>query len=736
MRSSSSLFKTYRAKGRTLYKLYASFMLLCILSILFYRLTHIPLEHYSLTFAWISLFASELWFSLYWIITLSVRWNPIYHQTFKQRLLQRHENEFPGVDVFICTADPIAEPPSLVMSTVLSMMAYDYPKEKLSVYLSDDAGSELTFYALCEACKFAKHWIPFCNKFDIEPRSPTACFFKACQYSSAANLSTSNEWSRMKDMYEEMINRIDFVVTQGKVPQELKQHQGFSKWNSDMTSKNHDTIIQILVDGNDEKSVDVEGSILPRVIYIAREKRPQHHHHFKAGSMNALLRVSSKISNGPIILNVDCDMYSNNSQSIKDALCFFLDEEKGHETGFVQYPQYYDNITKNDLYDNSLNVINKIEHLGSDSWEGARYIGTGCFHRREALQGRKYSKGYIEDWNRGVDRTCVESAGVLEKKVEHLADCTYEHNTLWGKEIGLRYGCAVEDMLTGLAMHYNGWKSKFLDPERKAFVGVCPTTLEQTLVQYKRWSEGNFQIFLSKNSPLLFGHQKIKFGACMGYSVYNLWAANSFPTLTYLLIPPLFLLNGISLFPKVSSAWFIPFVLVFIIKHGCSLLESLYSGNTSKGWWNSQRMWILRRITSFLYATIDNILKLFGASKLSFTITAKVSDEDASKRYEQEVMDFGSASSMFTIISTVALINVSCLFGGVMRMILNNEGYIDDALLIQVVLCGLVVSINVPIYEGLFLRKDKGRMPYSVTFVSLGISVLVCMLGLHGLSLA
>ena len=118
-------------------------------------------------------------------------------------------------------------------------------------------------------------------------------------------------------------------------------------------------------------------------------------------------------------------------------------------------------------------------------------------------------------------------------------------------QIGLRYGCAVEDILTGLAMHYNGWKSKFLDPERKAFVGVGPTTLEQTLVQYKRWSEGNFQIFLSKNSPLLFGHQMIKFGACMGYSIYNLWAANSFPTLTYLLIPPLFLLNGISLFPKV-----------------------------------------------------------------------------------------------------------------------------------------------------------------------------------------
>ncbi|KAH7689061.1 Cellulose synthase protein [Dioscorea alata] len=731
MTTNSSLFETYGTKGRTLYKLYASFILTCILFILFYRLTHIPLEHYSWTCAWISLFASELWFSFYWILTQSVRWNPNHHQTFKQRLLQRHGNELPGVDVFVCTADPVAEPPALVMSTVLSMMAYDYPKEKLSVYLSDDAGSELTFYALCEACKFAKHWIPFCNNFNVEPRSPNAFFYKSCH--SSSNLPITEEWSKMKDMYEEMINKIDFVVKQGQVPQEFKQ-QGFSKWTPQMTSGNHDAIIQILVDGNDKNSIDIEGSLLPRVIYMAREKRPQYHHNFKAGSMNALIRVSSKISNGPIILNVDCDMYSNNSQTIKDALCFFLDEDKGHEIGFVQYPQCFDNITKNDLYENSLNVISKIELPGLDNWEGTLYVGTGCFHRREALQGRKYTKGYIEDWNRGVDRTCVESPCVLEEKVKHLATCTYEHNTLWGKEMGLRYGCAVEDILTGITMHYNGWKSKYMYPKRKGFLGVAPTTLEQALVQYKRWGEGNLQIFLSRDSPLLFGHQKIKFGACMGVSISNLWAANAFPTLNYLLIPPLFLLSGMSLFPKVSSPWFIPFVLVFVAKHTYSLIESLYSGNTFKGWWNSQRMWVLKRITSFLYATIDNILKLFGVSKLAFTITAKVNDEDSSKRYDQEVMDFSSTSSMFVIISTVALINLFCLFGGVMRMILNNEGTNDDALLIQVVLCGLVVAINVPIYEGLFLRKDKGCMPYSITFVSLGISMPVCMLSMYSLS--
>jgi hypothetical protein len=75
--------------------------------------------------------------------------------------------------------------------------------------------------------------------------------------------------------------------------------------------------------------------------------------------------VSSRISNGPnspIILNVDCDMYSNNSVAARDALCFFMDEEKGREIAFVQFPQTFENLTKNDLYSSSLNIINEVRN--------------------------------------------------------------------------------------------------------------------------------------------------------------------------------------------------------------------------------------------------------------------------------------------------------------------------------------------------------------------------------------
>lgn len=55
-------------------------------------------------------------------------------------------------------------------------MAYDYPPEKISVYVSDDGGSELTLFAFMEAVNFAKIWLPFCRDNNIMDRCPEAYF--------------------------------------------------------------------------------------------------------------------------------------------------------------------------------------------------------------------------------------------------------------------------------------------------------------------------------------------------------------------------------------------------------------------------------------------------------------------------------------------------------------------------------------------------------------------------------
>ncbi|KAJ8770570.1 hypothetical protein K2173_018061 [Erythroxylum novogranatense] len=713
--SSLPLFETKSSRRRLLFKFYLASVLVAICLIWAYRISYLP-EGLLQRWAWIGLFIAEVWFTFYWIVTQVLRWN----LTFRDRLSQRYEKHLPGIDIFVCTADPVLEPPIMVFNTVLSVMAYDYPPEKLNIYLSDDGGSDLTFYAMLEASKFSKYWLPFCKKFNVEPRSPEAYFRSAVEPDNKVK-----EWLFIKEVYLDMKNRIESTSKLGKVSDEIrKEHKGFRDWDFVSSRRDHQTILEILINGRDPKFVDSEGQTLPTFVYLAREKRPQYPHHFKAGAMNSLIRVSSSVSNSPIILNVDCDMYSNNANSIRNALCFFMDDEKGHEIGYVQSPQAFENITKNDLYGNSLHVSAEVEIAGLDANGGPPYFGTGCFHRREALCGKQYIKGYKVDLKKVDEKTVEVNSKKLEEVSKVLASCSYENDTEWGKEMGLKYGYATEDVMTGLCIQCRGWRSINYNPERKAFLGVAPTTLLQSLVQHKRWAEGNLHIFLSKYCPFLHGLRKIPFKLQVSYCTYLLWAANSLATLYYVSVPSICLLRGISLFPQASNPWFQPFAYAMLSNRIYGLGEFVWCDGTFHGWWNDQRIWLFKRTSSYFFASADNVLRLLGFTKSAFAITAKVVDEDVSKRYEQEVMEFGSQSPVFNIIVTLALFNMFC-FLGVMKRIVFSQTKILDEFAVQIILCGLLVIINMPVYEALFFRKDKGRMPTSVTCKSVVFALLV-----------
>lgn len=47
---------------------------------------------------------------------------------------------------------------------------------RIACYLSDDGGALLTYEAMHETSCFARHWVPFCKKFEIEPRAPEMYF--------------------------------------------------------------------------------------------------------------------------------------------------------------------------------------------------------------------------------------------------------------------------------------------------------------------------------------------------------------------------------------------------------------------------------------------------------------------------------------------------------------------------------------------------------------------------------
>ncbi|XP_004296328.1 PREDICTED: cellulose synthase-like protein E1-like [Fragaria vesca subsp. vesca] len=721
----SPLFETTKAKGKVFYRFSAVSVSVGICLIWVYRVTHIPKAGEDGRFGWMLLFAAELWFSFYWFITQALRWSRTYRHTFKDRLSERYENELPGVDIFVCTADPIIEPPMMVMNTVLSVMSYDYPPEKLSVYLSDDGGSEFTYYAFLEAAEFAKYWIPYCKEYSMEPRSPFAYFVSIDSDAvddESQNQKKAADLALIKKLYEGMATKVENAVKLGRIPEEVRsKHKGFSQWDSYSSKRDHDTILQIVIDGRDPNARDVEGCVLPTLVYLAREKRPQIHHNFKAGAMNALIRVSSNISNGKLLLNVDCDMYSNNSKAIRDALCFLMDEEQGHEIAYVQFPQNFDNLTKNELYA-SLRVITEVEFHGLDTYWGMPYIGTGCFHRRDTLSGKKFSKVNKSEMKWEDNKREYIGIHELEQSSKRLASCTFEENTQWGKEMGLKYGCTVEDVITGLSIQCRGWKSVNYNPTRKAFLGLAPTTLLQALVMYKRWAEGNLQITLSKDNVVWCGHRKLSLGHKLGYLRFNLWAANCWATLIYATLPSLYLLRGTSLFPQISSRWIIPFAYVIIAKHIGSFVEYRWCGGTSLGWWNDQRIWLYQRTSSYLFAFIDTIVHYLGYRNSAFVITAKVADEDVSERYEKEIMEFGSSSPMFTVLATLALLNLYCFAWVVKAAITGMNGFADvyETMCLQILLCVVFIAINLPLYEAdrrkkaLYLRKDKGKLPSSV----------------------
>lgn len=91
-------------------------------------------------------------------------------------------SQLAAVDIFVSTVDPLKEPPLVTANTVLSILAVDYPVDKVSCYVSDDGAAMLTFEALSETSEFARKWVPFCKKYSIEPRAPEWYFAQKIDY--------------------------------------------------------------------------------------------------------------------------------------------------------------------------------------------------------------------------------------------------------------------------------------------------------------------------------------------------------------------------------------------------------------------------------------------------------------------------------------------------------------------------------------------------------------------------
>lgn len=684
---------------------------------------------------WLLVFVAELLLSFIWLIGQAYGWHPVSRTVFPERLPE--DDKLPAIDVFICTVDPDKEPTLEVMNTVLSAMALDYPAEKLNLYLSDDGGAAVTLHGMKEAWRFAKSWLPFCKKYGIKTRCPKAYFSATSKDDDS--FGSSNEFMAdrqiIQEKYEDFKERVmrfreDFVLEETK---------------SDITGRDHPALVEVIQDNSNEEAPKDEANKMPLLVYVSREKRPSHPHHFKAGALNVLLRVSGVMSNSPHILMLDCDMYCNDPTSARQAMCFFFDPNISSSLAFVQFPQRFHNISKHDIYDSQLRSTFGILWQGLDGLKGPVLSGTGFYIKRNSLYGDSMLKGCNLPELRdtfGLSNEFVNSirqnykakpmsygsvSSMLLHETRILASCDYPRHTKWGEEVGFLYHSVAEDFFTGFILHCKGWLSVYLNPSRPQFLGTSITNLNDLLIQGTRWSSGVVEVGLSKFCPLVYGTLRMSFLESLCYAEISLFPLfYCLPLWCFATIPQLCLLNGIPLYPKVSSSFFIVFSFIFLSAVSKHLYEVLKSGGSINTLVYEQRLWMMKSVSTHTYGSLDAVMKRIGVKEASFLPTNKAADEEKFKLYQMGKFDFKTSSMLLVPMVTVIILNMASFVLGVIRIIIAGNW---DSMVVQVFLSSYILVMNSAIIEGMTIRKDKGCIPLSVTVLSTVFSIIFLCLG-------
>ncbi|KAL5842140.1 hypothetical protein ACOSQ3_012743 [Xanthoceras sorbifolium] len=719
---------------------------------------------------WLTSVLCETWFAFSWILDQFPKWLPITRQTYLDRLSHRYEKEgepnmLAPVDVFVTTVDTMKEPPLVTANTVLSILAMDYPVDKISCYISDDGACMLTFESLSETAEFARKWVPFCNKFSIEPRAPEMYFALKVDYlKDKVQPTFVKERRAMKREYEEFKVRINSLVAKYLVvPPEGWVMEDGTPWPGNNT-KDHPGMIQVFL--GQGGGLDVEGNQLPNLVYVSREKRPSFLHHKRAGAMNALVRVSGVLTNAPFMLNLDCDHYVNNSKAVREAMCFLMDPQVGKRVCYVQFPQRFDGIDKNDRYANSNRVFFDINMKGLDGIQGPFYVGTGCVFRRQALYGHEPPKvhkrpkmlscgGCCSLFGRrknhqkhsnhsangeaaslgGMDRdkeillsemnfeqkfgksatfvtsTLREEGGVpasssreaLLKEAIHVISCDYEDKTEWGTELGWIYGSITEDILTGFKLHSRGWRTIYCMPKRSAFRGSVPINLSDRLNQALRWALGSVEIFFSRHNPIWYGCKegKLRFLERFAYINTTIYPFTSIPLLVYCLLPAICLLTDKFIIPELSTYSGMLLVALFISFFATGILELRWSGVTIEEWWRNEQFWVIGGISSHLFAVIQGILKILAGIDTNFIVTFKAFDDHDFK----ELYTF-KWTTLLIPPTTVLIINLVGVVAGITDAM--NTGYqAMRPLMGKLFFVFWVIAHLYPFLKGLMGRQNR-----------------------------
>lgn len=126
----------------------------------------------------------------------------------------------------------------------------------------------------------------------------------------------------------------------------------------------------------------------------------------------------------------------------------------------------------------------------------------------------------------------------------------------------------------------------------------------------------------------------------------------------------------------------------------------------------------------YFIAILNAILDRFGLLQANFSLTNKAIDDEQVRHHKLGIYDFQTSPLLLTPLCTLYILNFVSFAIGITKIFQNG-----DELLGQVVLSFFGIVINYHLLEGMFLRKDGGRVSVFVTLISVVISAAVLSSG-------
>ncbi|MBW4512702.1 MAG: glycosyltransferase [Scytonematopsis contorta HA4267-MV1] len=493
-------------------------------------------------------------------------------------------DDWPTVDVFITCYN---ESPDIVEKTARAALAMHYPTRKLRVYVLDD-GNSAAMRAMTEhlsledlSCPQLQEQAELINiqrlilkkrLYKLEKLAPgiqMAELFIAASSSSESFFSTESK---------------KFAIA-------LKRLQQFILCLPSSSRTISERLVQ------EKKSVeaaiyekDQELIHLVRVYYIARPKPPGKPHHAKAGNIN--YAIFSGETSGQFILTLDAD-HIVKPHFLKRVLPYFYTynlfagKYESNRIAFVQTPQDFYNIPKDDPFGHQAQLFYGPILQGKDGMNAAFYTGTNAILRREALVNvglQNFAKEYKKDKNR------------------------LEEFDLVG---GLSSNSITEDMNTAMRLHASGWQSVYHNELMAE--GLAPDDLSSTLKQRLRWAQGTIQVLLRENpwkKPGLSFWQRLQYFQTM-YSYFS-----GFATLIFVTSPIIYFFFEIVPIKSYGADFAVHFFPGFIINRLTFMTVSW--GVPIKELWRCEQFSV-----ALFPLFIQAVWSVFTGQKLKFEVTSK-----------------------------------------------------------------------------------------------------------------